>query len=103
MRQICPIRFEVRSDVGRRLGDSPAELEVQPEIPSGHGEDRYGVGDIAVHPEQIELQIQQSRIDGHARQANQLELAEAPQALPRSRAAARRDRGRSTYRSRRNY
>src|ERR1700683_2182442 len=68
----------------RGLGDAPAELEVQPKVPPGDGKDGHGVGDITVHSQQIELKIEQYRINGHTCQTDQLKLAQAPQALPKA-------------------
>src|ERR1700691_2330488 len=73
-----------RPGLRRGLGDAPTELEVQPKVPPGHGQDGHGVGDITVHSEQIELKVEQYRIDGHACQTDQLKLAQAPQALPKA-------------------
>src|SRR5208283_4084266 len=62
-----------------RLGAPPADFEIQPEIPARHGGDGHGVGEVAVHSQQIELQIEQNRIEYRTGEANQLEFAQAPQ------------------------
>src|SRR5450631_4617383 len=79
MSEICAIVREAWA-LGSRFGDSPTELQVEPKVPTGDGGDGHGVGEVAVHAQQIELQVEQGRIDGHTRQANQLELAQATQA-----------------------
>lgn len=62
-----------------RFGNTPTQLEIQVEIPAGHDRDGDGIGNVAIHPEKIELQVQQRRVEREAGQADQLELCKAAQ------------------------
>src|SRR3984957_5015910 len=59
----------------------PAQLHIEPEIPSRYDDDGDGVGDIAVHAEKIELQIQEHRIEHQTCEANQLKLGKSAQPI----------------------
>src|ERR1039458_10274266 len=63
---------------------TPAELEIQPEVPAGDNDDGHAVRQVPVHPEQIELQIQQHGIEYQTTQTNELELREPLHAMPKA-------------------
>src|SRR5580698_3914235 len=44
-------------------GDTPTQLQIQPEIPGRHDADGHEVGDVAIDTEEVELKVEKQGVD----------------------------------------